>query len=190
MPVTTVVNPLAGDESRALSRKIGRWTSLGSLGFGLLYLVGVGVNLSTSGSVYLSGRDVRTVSAAVALLWNLALIVLFVTLRREAEPSRTVLAELALAFAVLVCGVSSVSWFIGLSAQRPVQQVDPAVAELTDPAGVFLVAEIGDVPAGYARLREAVPTAALASARPIEIVRLYARTPWIGRGVGAALTHA
>jgi hypothetical protein len=100
MPVTTVVNPLAGDESRALSRKIGRWTSLGSLGFGLLYLVGVGVNLSTSGSVYLSGRDVRTVSAAVALLWNLALIVLFVTLRREAEPSRTVLAELALAFAV------------------------------------------------------------------------------------------
>jgi GNAT superfamily N-acetyltransferase len=63
-------------------------------------------------------------------------------------------------------------------------------AELADPSGVFLLAENGGVPAGYARLRESVPSTALAAARPIEIVRLYARTPWIGRGVGAALMQA
>jgi uncharacterized membrane protein len=134
MPATTLDNDLAGDKSRTLSRKLGLWMALGSLGFGLLYLVGLVVNLSTSGAVYPSGSDVRTVSAAVALLWNLALIALFVALRREAEPSRAVLAELALAFAVLVCGVSSVSWFMGLSAlPRLVQNVDPTIAGLLDP---------------------------------------------------------
>jgi GNAT superfamily N-acetyltransferase len=63
-------------------------------------------------------------------------------------------------------------------------------AELSEPAGVFLIAEESGVPAGYARLREARPAAGLDAARPIEIVRLYAREAWIGRGVGAALMGA
>jgi len=63
-------------------------------------------------------------------------------------------------------------------------------AELADPSAVCLIAEVGDQPAGYARLREGQPSRALVAARPIELVRLYARTPWIGRGVGAALMRA
>ena len=67
---------------------------------------------------------------------------------------------------------------------------DIQAAELADPASVFLIAEVGGAPAGYARLREARPRAPLDAVRPIEIVRLYARATWIGRGVGTALMQA
>jgi ribosomal protein S18 acetylase RimI-like enzyme len=63
-------------------------------------------------------------------------------------------------------------------------------AELADPKGFFLIAEIEDEAAGYVRLREAAPATRTRSSRPIEIVRLYARTRWIGRGVGPALMEA
>jgi diamine N-acetyltransferase len=68
----------------------------------------------------------------------------------------------------------------------------PAIqaAELADAATVFLIAEVGGQAAGYARLRESRPSAELDAARPIELVRFYARTPWIGRGIGAALMEA
>jgi uncharacterized membrane protein len=88
--------------------------ALSSTIFGILYLLGVGVNLITSGSVYPSGEDVKLISAVIALLWNLVLVVLFTTLRRETQPSRAILAEMALVFAILVCGVSCASWFAGL----------------------------------------------------------------------------
>ena len=63
-------------------------------------------------------------------------------------------------------------------------------AELADPSSFFLIAEVNRQPAGYARLREGSPPAAVTGSRPIEIVRFYARTRWIGRGVGPALMHA
>jgi ribosomal protein S18 acetylase RimI-like enzyme len=67
---------------------------------------------------------------------------------------------------------------------------DIQAAELADPANVFLIAEESGVAVGYARLREAMPGVVLDAARPIEIVRLYARVDSIGRGVGAALMQA
>jgi GNAT superfamily N-acetyltransferase len=67
---------------------------------------------------------------------------------------------------------------------------DIQAAELADPASVFLIAEAEGGPAGYARLRAGPPSVPLAAAHPIEIVRFYARTPWIGRGVGPALMRA
>ncbi len=63
-------------------------------------------------------------------------------------------------------------------------------AELADPSSAFLLAEAGEIPAGYARLRESPAPAAISGSRPIEIVRFYARTPWIGRGLGAILMQA
>ena len=68
----------------------------------------------------------------------------------------------------------------------------PAIqsAELADPASLFLIAEIDDQPVGYARLREGAPPASLEATSPVEIARFYARTPWIGRKVGAALMEA
>lgn len=67
---------------------------------------------------------------------------------------------------------------------------DIQAAELADPSTVFLIADIAGEPAGYVRLREGPPSAPLAAERPIEIVRFYAQTRWIGRGVGAALMKA
>ena len=63
-------------------------------------------------------------------------------------------------------------------------------AELTDPASVFLIAEVEGVAVGYARLREGQPAAGITGSRPIEIVRFYARQEWMGQGVGATLMDA
>jgi len=63
-------------------------------------------------------------------------------------------------------------------------------AELADPSSVFLLAEADGIPAGYARLREGPPPPAITGSRSIEIVRFYACTPWIGRGLGAILMEA
>jgi ribosomal protein S18 acetylase RimI-like enzyme len=62
--------------------------------------------------------------------------------------------------------------------------------ELADPANIFLIAEIEDIPAGYARLRLSSPPPAITGIKPIEIVRFYSVQSWIGRGVGAALMSA
>lgn len=59
--------------------------------------------------------------------------------------------------------------------------------ELADPETTFLIAEIDSIPVGYARLRLGLPPASVRGSSPIEIVRFYAATSWIGRGVGAAL---
>lgn len=68
----------------------------------------------------------------------------------------------------------------------------PAIqaSELADPASLFLIAEAGSEPVGYAMLRRGAPSVSLDGSRPVEIVRLYARRDWIGRKVGAALMQA
>ena len=70
--------------------------------------------------------------------------------------------------------------------------------ELADPAGVFLLAEIAGELAGYAHLHAGHPDIDTAEsgaspwryARPIELVRIYADSAWIGKGVGPALMQA
>ncbi len=63
-------------------------------------------------------------------------------------------------------------------------------AELADPASTFLIAEIGGVAAGYAKLRAGEPAKGIEGAKPVELVRLYASREWLGRGVGEALMRA
>jgi ribosomal protein S18 acetylase RimI-like enzyme len=62
--------------------------------------------------------------------------------------------------------------------------------ELADPASLFLIAEVDRSTVGYARLYEGQQPEAITGFQPIEIVRFYARTNWIGHGVGAALMRA
>ena len=61
------------------------------------------------------------------------------------------------------------------------------MAEVTDPASIFLLAMMGDEVAGYARIREAPNPPELGDAAAIEIARIYAVTTTIGKGVGSAL---
>ncbi len=63
-------------------------------------------------------------------------------------------------------------------------------AELAQEGTVFLIAEEGDQPVGYARLRQDPPPECIKGKKAIEIVRLYAVKEMIGRGIGAALMQA
>ena len=63
-------------------------------------------------------------------------------------------------------------------------------AELADPASTFLIAEVGGVAAGYARLHAGEPAEGIEGAKPVELVRLYVSREWLGRGVGEALMRA
>lgn len=62
--------------------------------------------------------------------------------------------------------------------------------ELSDPGSVFLVAYVDDAAVGYARLRMGAAPACIEGARPVEIVRFYSTSEWLGAGVGPALMEA
>jgi ribosomal protein S18 acetylase RimI-like enzyme len=61
------------------------------------------------------------------------------------------------------------------------------MAEVTDPASVFLLATAEGEVAGYARLREVPNPPELGDIPAIEIARIYSITQAIGKGVGKAL---
>ncbi len=65
----------------------------------------------------------------------------------------------------------------------------PAIqgAELAVPGSWFLILEADAEPVGYARVRRVTPPEEVPGRRPMEIVRFYARKPWIGKGVGSRL---
>ncbi|MBA3712169.1 MAG: GNAT family N-acetyltransferase [Pyrinomonadaceae bacterium] len=63
-------------------------------------------------------------------------------------------------------------------------------AELADALSTFLIAEIGGVAAGYARLHAGDALEGVEGEKPIELVRLYVSKEWLGRGVGEALMRA
>lgn len=62
--------------------------------------------------------------------------------------------------------------------------------ELADPASRFLIIEADGLAIGYAHLLFGEAPPVVAGRRAVEIVRLYARKGWIGRGVGALLMEA
>ena len=73
----------------------------------------------------------------------------------------------------------------------------PAIqaAEIAEPDSYFLIATIGDEPAGYARLSfgpppEGARTPDRGMVRPLEIVRFYVDSRWHGRGVAAELMRS
>jgi GNAT superfamily N-acetyltransferase len=62
--------------------------------------------------------------------------------------------------------------------------------ELADRASKFLIAELDDRLAGYARLKFGPAPSPVAGHRPVEIVRIYARQDLLGTGIGARLMGA
>jgi uncharacterized membrane protein len=71
-----------------MSRHFGLVIAIALTAFAVIYLLGLGLNLATSGAPHPTGADVRTISAGIALVWNVVLLILFASLRREAEPSK------------------------------------------------------------------------------------------------------
>jgi GNAT superfamily N-acetyltransferase len=62
--------------------------------------------------------------------------------------------------------------------------------ELADADSKFLIIELDDATVGYAQVSFGHAPAAVPSQKPMEIVRIYARKKWIGKGVGAQLMKA
>lgn len=73
---------------------------------------------------------------------------------------------------------------------RQAFNIEQISAELSEPASVFLIAEIEGKPAGYAKLIvDSIGEGVMAS-RPIELSRLYSHQEYLGRGVGQNLMDA
>ena len=63
-------------------------------------------------------------------------------------------------------------------------------AELSDPANIFLIAEIEGQTAGYAKLIRPSTEHGISATRPIELSRLYSHQQFLGKGVGQTLMDA
>ncbi len=59
--------------------------------------------------------------------------------------------------------------------------------ELADDRNIFLIAEIDEEPAGYAKLITGSTEDGIEGERPIELSRLYSHQQFLGKGVGQAL---
>ena len=104
------------DGTDATTRQIAYWMALLATLLGGLYLLGLVGRLIINGSVHaVSGAGLQSVSAVVAILWDVALLVLFAAFRREYSTGQPLLAELALSFMILVCATSTMNWFIQLA---------------------------------------------------------------------------
>jgi diamine N-acetyltransferase len=63
-------------------------------------------------------------------------------------------------------------------------------AEINQPGSIFLIAEIDDKPAGYARLLAGSSETCITGRNPVELVRIYVLQEWIGSGTGSKLMQA
>ena len=73
--------------------------------------------------------------------------------------------------------------------------VEAIRVELADPDVIYLIAESDSrtqagAALGYVKLQLRSTFPGVVGANPIEVSRLYARTEWVGRGVGPALMEA
>jgi GNAT superfamily N-acetyltransferase len=65
--------------------------------------------------------------------------------------------------------------------------IEQLQTEIADENSIFLVAEIENEPAGYARLIIDSTEHGISATKPIELNRLYSRQEFLGKGVGARL---
>lgn len=115
------------------ARQIVFLTAVFATVLGLLYLLGLIGKLIVDGSVHsVSSQPVQLVSAVVAILLDLALLILFVGLRWEIPAHRAVYADLAVVFMTLVCATSSINWFVQLAVVPRLAQAEPALRALVD----------------------------------------------------------
>jgi ribosomal protein S18 acetylase RimI-like enzyme len=68
--------------------------------------------------------------------------------------------------------------------------VEQQTAELANSDSTFLLAEVGGLATGYAKLHAGETADGVEGAKPVELVRLYVSREWLGRGIGEALMRA
>ena len=65
--------------------------------------------------------------------------------------------------------------------------IERITAQLSDADNIFLIAEVDNEPAGYARLVRHSTEEGVTAAHPIELNRLYVHQKFLGKGIGPAL---
>lgn len=73
---------------------------------------------------------------------------------------------------------------------RQAFNLDQITSELGEPQNVFLVAEIDEKPAGYAKIIIDNIEPGITAEKPVELQRLYSHQEYIGKGVGQNLMDA
>lgn len=115
--------------ARHTARRIVVYAALISTIFGLLYLLGLTGKHLVDGTIHSrSAPPVQMVSAAIGLLWDLTLVILFAGLRWQTSRKRAVYADLALVFMALLCATSSINWFVQLAVVPKIAPADAALA--------------------------------------------------------------
>jgi hypothetical protein len=98
------------------ARKIAFVMAVSSTLLAALYLLGLVGKLVVDGTVHsLSSQSVQMASAIIAILLNLALLIMFAALRWCISGRNEVFADLALVLMTLVCATSSINWFVQLT---------------------------------------------------------------------------
>ena len=109
-------NSLEDRKAKNMARKVLLLTALLSTAFGILYFMGLMGKLVINGSIYAqSSPAISMVSAAVGLLWDVTLVVLFLALRQQITGSKAIFAELGMVFMVLLAAGSSLNWYTQLT---------------------------------------------------------------------------
>ena len=120
-------------QARESTRQVLYWTAFASTVLGALYLLGLTGKLIVDGTVHsVSSPAVQTISAMVGLLWDMALLILFVALRREAGRRYRLFADLAVVFMMLSCATSSVNWFVQLAIIPKLGSTNDALRAMLD----------------------------------------------------------
>lgn len=73
---------------------------------------------------------------------------------------------------------------------RQAFNVEQITAELADPKNIFLIAELADEAAGYAKIVIDHIEPGITADRPVELARLYSHQRFLGQGVGQTLMDA
>ena len=111
-----MTNSLEDRKAKNTARKVLLLTALLSTAFGILYFMGLMGKLVINGSIHAqSSPAISMVSAAVGLLWDVTLVVLFLALRQQITGSKTIFAELGMVFMVLLAAASSLNWYTQLT---------------------------------------------------------------------------
>lgn len=120
--------------ARGTARQILLVTAVISTVFGALYLLGLVGKLVVDGSIHsASSPSIQMVSAAIGLLWDSTLVIMFVALRRQIAGRNAVWAELGLVFMALMGATSSINWFAQLTlVPRVARAGESAVLALID----------------------------------------------------------
>lgn len=102
--------------------------------FGILYFLGLAGKYLVDGTIHsVSALPIQMVSAAIGLLWDATLLILFVALSRQISRGYSIYAELAWIFMALVCATSSINWFVQLTlVPRIAQTGDAMLLSLVD----------------------------------------------------------